>query len=171
MIAKKGKKMTPRTPCKQHDTIVEKLKAITDRYEGHEEWLSELKVKVEDMHTKLTENLVRADYRDQRLEEIMTKVDRIDVRIENGLKTELHRTSAKVDAIESKVNNIEDCIEKRRKEHKYRDEHGLRGALSRGFFWIIEKSVPIALFLILYLMLRMGFLLDAERAAGLFGVK
>jgi len=49
MIAKKGKKMTPRTPCKQHDTIVEKLKAITDRYEGHEEWLSELKVKVKNL--------------------------------------------------------------------------------------------------------------------------
>ena len=171
MIAKKGKKMAPGTPCKQHDTIVEKLKAISDRYEGHEEWLSELRIKVEEMHTKLTETLVRADYRDARLEEMMTKIERIDFKIENGLKTELHQTSAKVNAIETKVITIEECMEKRQKENKYRDEHGFRGALSRGFFWIIEKSVPLVLFVVLYLLLRMGFLLDAERAAGLFGVK
>lgn len=136
----------PEPRCQDHAEFMAALQVLAKANAEKDVHMRSLTDKLEKIHTALTRNLVRAEYRDKRQAEMEIKIDDINRKIENGLRSEVRETRQLVDS-------LIDCIEKR----KVASEKGVKGAMRRGGLWIVEKGTVIVLLLIAYILANMYF--------------
>lgn len=115
--------------CNAHGKLMESIGRIASSSEEHSRQLSKLFSKLETLKESIDQNEVRADLRDKKLDEINHK-------IENGLRATVLETKAKLE-------QIADCIERRKKEREIEETKGLSGYFKRGWVSFKERSAYI----------------------------
>jgi hypothetical protein len=90
-----------------NDEIVRKVGYLESSVEAHSEGLSKIFDLLGDIKEQVDKNAVRAQYRDDRLEEISQNIKLVDKKIENGLRSEVRFIAEKVNAmVENHKNGI-----------------------------------------------------------------
>ena len=136
--------------CENHADFMVTLQVLAKANADKDAQMKSITDKLDKIHTALTRNLVKAEFRDKKQAEFELKIDEINRKIENGLRGELRDVRALVDA-QAKVAADE---KQRRINRKIDEEKGFRGALKRGCLFIVEKGTVIFLLVIAWLVAK-----------------
>lgn len=117
--------------CEGHDSLVRSAGEATAAYLEHGKQLEKLFRLVESIKEVVDRNEVRAKTRDDKLDEINHK-------IENGLRSTIEETKNKVDALTI-------CLERRKQLREAAEKKGFNAWLSRGIDGFKERSAYVVI--------------------------
>lgn len=115
--------------CEAHDELIKSIGRMTSASEEHSRQLGKLFRKLEDLKECVDQNEVRADLRDKKLDEINHK-------IENGLRTAVEETKKRIEQVFA-------CIERRKIERENEQKRGFNAYFIRGWVSFKERSAYI----------------------------
>jgi seryl-tRNA synthetase len=115
--------------CEAHDELIKSIGRMTSASEEHSRQLGKLFSKLEDLKECVDQNEVRADLRDKKLDEINHK-------IENGLRTTVEETKKRIEQVFA-------CIERRKIERENEHKRGFNAYFIRGWVSFKERSAYI----------------------------
>ena len=136
--------------CEHHGEFMATLQVLAKANADKDAQMKSITDKLDKIHTALTRNLVKAEFRDKKQAEFELKIDEINRKIENGLRGELREVRAIVDAQAAALaKDKQDKIDRKKD-----DEKGMKGALRRGCLWIVEKGTVIVLLVVAWLVAK-----------------
>jgi glutaredoxin 2 len=114
--------------CERHGDLMKSIGALEKASETHGDMLSEIFDIVRNIKESVDKNGVAAQQRDKALEETKSSIQKVDSKIENGLKM-------KVDKLSDQYDEFLKCYTK----HAEARKKGFRGVMNRAWTQFLDK--------------------------------
>jgi hypothetical protein len=144
--------------CEGHDDLVRSAGMTLQAAQEHTRQLSDIFGKLEDIKTAVDQNQVRAMQRDEAVENLQCSVKAVDVKIENGLRSEVRQMSE----------CIKKMVEAAERRKAVRDEEartGIRGFLATGWgqfkrqasLILVAGTLILSAWFVIFVTTKIGF--------------
>lgn len=141
--------------CEGHDSLVMTVSRAAEATEQHGRQLGKIFEMVREIKEAVDKNAVRAEGRDVALATLSETIQKIDHKIENGLRSEVRECA-------TKIREMMGFLDARKKERVMAEVHSRQRFLRRGWdefkgkaaFILVSSTIIVCAWLVVYILTR-----------------